>query len=452
MAAQEPQFDDNKYHKKRGGAQNVRAFYLVAAGFALMVFMYMMAPGSQLESAGADARLNGAPMSTVTAEQDYEPKTSTSVTTSITPEEEQREQAAKASQEMEEYPRYEGGFSSSDEMVSASDEPSPREEDDAESDDAENGSSSRTSEETTGDPYDEKEEGHLFEDQEAFDNAPIIQVLPESKTRKYSKIVLAHERYHRDHPARLYIPRLRKDTDITAEKFRKLFMERSQPVIIPFDALRHLNFTSKGYTLEELRKIYPNSKPKLYKYGSIIADDLDLGPALTELMNDNKLRKTKTGKSYPRNTKINLSALSRINMQRPPIIPDIPMMLPSFWFGPTSADTPLHSDCCDNWAMMVAGTKRWVIAPPSDARILKPTCQGGLCWVKRLALPDASLTATQSKIKEGTQFIKIDLTAGEILYLPAGWFHNIRNVDGTIMINFWSKNGPEFLEYYEKLT
>lgn len=445
MAAQEPFLDDNKYHKKRTSQQNVRAFYLVAAGFAAMIVLYLVMPGASSVPASENnlQMRNGAPVQTM----EFTPAAG-SVSSSQTAEEEEQESAARAAEEMRDYPTYEiVKNSGSDDMVSANDEPRPHEDTtDSESD------GEGEDEETTGEAYDEKEEGSLFVDQEAFDNAPIIQTLPESKTRKYSKIVLAHERYHREHPARLYIPRLRTDTGITAEKFRKLFMERSQPVIIPFDALRHLNFTMKGYTLEQLKEIYPNSKPKLYKYGAIVSEDIDLGPALTQLMDDKKLVKTTNGKSYPRNTKINLQALNRINAQRPPIIPDIPMMLPAFWFGPTSADTPLHSDCCDNWAMMVAGTKRWTIAPPSDARILKPNCQGGLCWVKRLALPNTALTATQSKIKDSTQFLTVDLTAGEILYLPAGWFHNIRNMDGTVMINFWSKNGPEFLKFYESLT
>jgi len=347
---------------------------------------------------------------------------------------------------IKEYPRYEGMVSNDIEEL-PSDDPELAERSHTSSNDEEN------EQELTSDGYDERDEGRLFEDQEAFDNAPVVKVLPESKTRKYSKIVLMHERYHRDHPSRLYVPRLRKDTGITAEKFRRIFMEKSQPVIVPFDAMRHLNFTSKGFTLEEMKEIYPNSNKALYKYGTIQSNDIDLGPAISELMEDKKLRKTSSGKSYPRNTKINLSALHLLNVQRPPLIPDIPIMLPSLWFGPTSAATPLHSDCCDNWAVMIAGTKRWTVAPPSEARILKPNCKGGLCWVKRLPHADEHAeTREQQKIRDSTQFVTFDLHAGEMLFLPAGWFHHVENVGGTVMINFWSKNGPEFLKYVQKLS
>lgn len=312
-------------------------------------------------------------------------------------------------------------------------------------------------EQEKADDYDDDggaDNGALFQDQEAFDNAPVIQVLPESKIRKYSKIVLSHERYHREHPSRLYVPRLRRDSKLSAERFKKLFMDKSQPVIIPFDAMRHLNFTSTGFTLAEMAALYPNSSPMMYKYGSILAKQLDLGPAVAQLMSDKKLRKTATGKSYPRNTKINLSSLERLNLQLPPVIPDSTnVMLPSLWFGPTSAATPLHSDCCDNWAMMVAGTKRWTVAPPSEARILKPACQGGLCWVKRLPHADEHATGAQAKkIRDSVQFVTFDLAAGEFLYLPAGWFHHVENIDGTVMVNIWSKAGPAFLKYYSRLV
>ena len=103
--------------------------------------------------------------------------------------------------------------------------------------------------------------------------------------------------------------------------------------------------------------------------------------------------------------------------------------------------------------MMVSGTKRWTIAPPSEARILKPNCGGGLCWVKRLPHADEDAKkASEVRLRDNTQFITVDLKAGEIIYLPAGWFHHIENIDPTIMVNFWSKNGPEFLHHYEKLA
>mmetsp|Transcript_3274 Transcript_3274/g.5514 ORF Transcript_3274/g.5514 Transcript_3274/m.5514 type:complete len:444 (-) Transcript_3274:1168-2499(-) len=303
--------------------------------------------------------------------------------------------------------------------------------------------------------YDEVSDSDIFEDQAEFENAPIIKVLSESKVRKYSPIVLAHERYYRANPSKLYVPRIKKTAKITKEQFKRLFMDKSQPVVIPFEAMRDLGFNTKpGWTLEELKELYPNSKPALYKYGAVLSDDIDIGPAVTSLMSNKKLRKTSTGKSYPRNTKFKLDALRQLNLEKPAVIPDgLPMMLPSLWFASTSEATPLHSDCCDNWAMMVSGTKKWYLAPPSEARVLKPNCAGGLCWVKKLPHADEhAKSGPETRLRDNAQIFAVDTPPGHVLYVPAGWFHHVEQPGPTVMINFWSKNGPEFLNYYNSLV
>lgn len=48
------------------------------------------------------------------------------------------------------------------------------------------------------------------------------------------------------------------------------------------------------------------------------------------------------------------------------------------------------------------------------------------------------------KLRDMTQLVSFDLNPGEMLYLPAGWFHHIENVGPTIMVNYWSKAKPFF--------
>ena len=43
--------------------------------------------------------------------------------------------------------------------------------------------------------------------------------------------------------------------------------------------------------------------------------------------------------------------------------------------------------------------------------------------------------------------IVVDIAPGEILYMPAGWFHHVENADPTIMVNFWTRGGPAILRY-----
>lgn len=108
-----------------------------------------------------------------------------------------------------------------------------------------------------------EEDDDMFFDQAEYDAAPTIKVLAESKRIKYRLIVLQHERFFRDNERKLYVPRLKKQ--LSVEEFSKHFLEKSQPVIVRFDLMRHLNFTTRAYTLDELLEIYPNHKPMVYR-------------------------------------------------------------------------------------------------------------------------------------------------------------------------------------------
>lgn len=298
----------------------------------------------------------------------------------------------------------------------------------------------------------EEDDPSWFVDEEEFENAPMIRVLSENKKLKYRMIVLQHERYYRENAARLYVPRLKETTRLTKDEFKEHFFLKSQPVIIPFEAMRHLNFTTKAYSMEELLELYPNHKEAVYKYGAHLkSEEIDLGPALAILSEDKDLVKTKKGRNYPRNLKVDIESISLLDIQYPPItVEDTKMMAPSVWFGATSSSTATHSDCCDNFAMMITGTKRWTIAPPSESRIIKPKCQGSLCWAKRIPHADEHASTPQmKKLRDQTQLIDFDLKAGELLYLPCGWFHHVENKGPTVMVNFWTKEKPYFLQYVD---
>jgi hypothetical protein len=82
----------------------------------------------------------------------------------------------------------------------------------------------------------------ILEDAPQLRAAPVIQALPEATNVQYRLITLQHERYYRTHPSRLYVPRLRKAARLTVDEFAERFIKRSQPVIIPFEAMRHCTF------------------------------------------------------------------------------------------------------------------------------------------------------------------------------------------------------------------
>ena len=292
----------------------------------------------------------------------------------------------------------------------------------------------------------------ILEDAEAFRAAPLITSPGESASIKYRMIVLQHERYYKTHPSRLYVPRLRKDARLSIKEFAERFIKQSQPVIVPFEAMRHLGFKMRSFTLDELLEKYPNYKRTFtYKYGSPGPGEMDLGPAVWALKQGDSLRKTVSGRNFPRNTKVSLEKLSKLGVQTPPyVLPGTPMLAPSLWFATVTSSTKLHSDCCDNYAMMISGTKRWTVSPPHEARQLHPACYGGLCWVKSLEHNDEhATTPKQMELRDRVQSVTFDLRPDEMLYLPCGWFHHVENLGPTIMINHWTRGGAGFLRFLD---
>ena len=63
--------------------------------------------------------------------------------------------------------------------------------------------------------------------------------------------------------------------------------------------------------------------------------------------------------------------------------------------------------------MICIGTKRWTVAPPSEARVIKPKCNGGLCWGNKLEHADEHANTERMKqLREKTQLITFDLNPG----------------------------------------
>lgn len=112
---------------------------------------------------------------------------------------------------------------------------------------------------------------------------------------------------------------------------------------------------------------------------------------------------------------------------------------PRLWFGKKDTATPLHKDIPDNFALNCFGVKRWVIYPPRDYPFLymtNPTPEAypdyGVSAVT-LRNPDLALFPSFSQAM-GIEFL---LHPGEMLYLPAGWSHQVENEEDSLMINFW---------------
>jgi hypothetical protein len=113
-----------------------------------------------------------------------------------------------------------------------------------------------------------------------------------------------------------------------------------------------------------------------------------------------------------------------------PRLPGVPLQPPRLWLGVSSYHTPAHADDADNFVLMMSGAKTFWCSPPTSWAALRPRCIAEQCWASvdyAEAVPVTNLT----------------VRAGEILYLPAGWFHRVTNLGPTVMVNFWTGADPD---------
>jgi hypothetical protein len=218
-------------------------------------------------------------------------------------------------------------------------------------------------------------------------------------------------------------------------------------VLFHFENLRSQGFSMRTYTMSELEALFPYDPKNQVKYlanKQMNADqELDLGPAVHNFKNDQKLVRGKGGvRSYPRNMKVKPEALTKLGVQLPPLVPGMApgqpsvYQSPSLWFGGSSSPTASHSDCCDNFVLQILGSKRFTLSPPTDWQLLAPKCVGkrkNLCF----ATP---ADPTTQQLPYGLNKMQIDVKPGQILYMPSGWFHHVHNLGATLMTNVWTRS------------
>jgi jumonji domain-containing protein 7 len=136
----------------------------------------------------------------------------------------------------------------------------------------------------------------------------------------------------------------------------------------------------------------------------------------------------------------------------------------NFWLGDSSSETTFHSDPFENVDTVLAGAKHFTLLPPCDSHRLQlrrnlPVARyarSGSGWRVELVenaktvnwspvVPhprdDAQRRAAWPRFFDGPPPLTVTVSAGETLYLPAGWWHYVRqegrNGEYTCALNSW---------------
>lgn len=100
-----------------------------------------------------------------------------------------------------------------------------------------------------------------------------------------------------------------------------------------------------------------------------------------------------------------------------------------------------HYDIMDNILIHISGRKRVVLFPPSEA--LNLYMVGDKSEIMDIDEPDLN---AYPKFKNVKRFECI-LDPGDILFIPALWFHNVTAMDFSVSVNMFWKHLPE--EFYD---
>jgi hypothetical protein len=113
---------------------------------------------------------------------------------------------------------------------------------------------------------------------------------------------------------------------------------------------------------------------------------------------------------------------------------------PRFWLGPAGTVTPLHCDYDDNVFAQVWGRKRITLAPPHHDAFLYVREANPVLFGSPVdgEAPDFD----RHPLARQATLIDCVVSPGDMLYVPAGWYHQVRALDFSLSVNRWARGVP----------
>ena len=110
------------------------------------------------------------------------------------------------------------------------------------------------------------------------------------------------------------------------------------------------------------------------------------------------------------------------------------------WVSADQTCSPLHRDWPENLYGQVFGRKRFLLVPRDQtARVYSRPFYSGVPNFSRLDAEQPDYERFP-KFRDVPRAV-IEVNAGEFLYIPRMWWHQVRSLEASASINFWFGNG-----------
>jgi len=114
---------------------------------------------------------------------------------------------------------------------------------------------------------------------------------------------------------------------------------------------------------------------------------------------------------------------------------------PYVWMGQQNVVTPCHYDYFNNFFHMIEGSKHFMLFPPSAHSDLElhPSIHPAH-RSSQLELPSSLPNPSEYNHSDGVDGWEVNLQPGEILFIPAFWFHHVTTLSSFALAqNVWSE-------------